>query len=188
MPLSLSSPASLPASSSGPTTAPRRALLLGAIALAACAALSGCSIFMRSIEKPKATVRDASISAAGLGGISGQLQLDVTNPNGFGVPLAGIDWQLSIGGARAVTGTVQLSQTIPARGVAPVATSLTVDARDAIAVAAAVAGGARTYTVKARLRFSTPVGELDVDVEHAGTISGGGGGLGAAARGVLGLR
>jgi LEA14-like dessication related protein len=190
MSLSASSPASLPASSSGPTTAPRRALLLGALALAACAALSGCSIFMRSIEKPKATVRDASISAAGLGGISGQLQLDVTNPNGFGVPLSGIDWQLSIGGARAVTGTVQLSQTIPARGVAPVATSLTVDARDAIAVAAAVAGGARGYTVKARLRFSTPVGELDVDVEHSGTISGGGGGggLGAAARGVLGLR
>jgi LEA14-like dessication related protein len=142
---------------------------------------------MHSIEKPKASVRDVSVSAAGLGGVSGQLQLDVTNPNGFGVPLAGIDWQLSIGGARAVTGTVQLSQTIPARGVAPVATSLTVNAGDAIAVASALAGGARGYTVKARLHFSTPVGAVHVDVEHAGTL-GGGGGLGAAARGVLGLR
>ena len=157
--------------------------------LAACAILSGCSIFMRSIEKPKASVRDVSISAVGFGGVSGQLQLDVTNPNGFGVPLAGVDWQLSIGGARAVTGTVQLSQTIPARGVAPVATSLTVDARDAIAVASALSGGARGYTVKARLHFSTPVGQVDVDVEHSGTLGGGGGGvLGAAARGVLGLR
>ena len=159
--------------------------------LAACAlllgGLAGCSLFMHSIEKPKASVRDVSISAAGLGGVSGQLQLDVTNPNGFGVPLAGVDWQLAIGGARAVTGTVQLSQTIPARGVAPVATSLTVDARDALAVAAALSGGARGYTVKARLHFSTPVGQLDVDVEHSGTL-GGGGGLGAAARGVLGLR
>jgi LEA14-like dessication related protein len=163
------------------------------LALAAVTALSGCSIFMRSIEKPKASVRDvsiSSISAAGLGGISGQLQLDVTNPNGFGVPLSGIDWQLAIGGARAVTGTVELSQTIPARGVAPVATSLTVSATDAIAVGSALAGGARGYTMKARLHFSTPVGEVSVDVEHAGTLGGGGGGgvLGAAARGVLGRR
>lgn len=164
--------------------APRR---WWAVALVACALLSGCSLFMHSIEKPKASVRDVSISAAGLGGVSGQLQLDVTNPNGFGVPLSGIDWELSLGGARAATGTVQLSQTIPARGVAPVQTSLTVNARDAIAVASALGGGARTYGVKARLHFSTPVGQLDIDVEHTGTL-GGGGGLGAAARGVLGLR
>jgi len=158
-------------------------------AVFALAALSGCSIFMRSIEKPQASVRDVSVSAAGLGGISGQLQLDVTNPNGFGVPLSGIDWQLSIGGARAVTGTVQLSQTIPARGVAPVATSLTVSATDAIAVGSVLAGGARGYSMKARLHFSTPVGEVSVDVEHSGTLAGGGGGvLGAAARGVLGVR
>jgi LEA14-like dessication related protein len=158
-----------------------------AIALAAGAALSGCSMFMHSIEKPVASVRDVSLSSAGLGGVSGQLQLDVTNPNGFGVPLAGIDWQLSIGGARAVTGTVQLSQTIPARGVAPVAMALSVSTRDAIAVASALARGARGYEVKARLHFSTPVGQVDVEVEHAGTL-GGGGGLGAALPGALGLR
>lgn len=156
--------------------------------LVACAALSGCSMFMRSVEKPTASVRDVSISAVGFGEISGQLQLDVTNPNGFGVPLAGIDWELSIGGARAVTGTVQLSQTIPARGVAPVATSLTVGTRDAIAVSAALASGSRSYAMKARLTFSMQLGEVHVDVEHRGTLDGAGRGIGAAARGVLGLR
>lgn len=165
------------------THAARSVAILAALAALA---LSGCSIFMRSIEKPQAAVRDVAVSAAGLGGISGQLALDVTNPNGFGVPLSGIDWQLAIGGARAVTGAVQLSQTIPARGVAPVVTSLTVAAADAIAVGAALAAGARGYTLKAHLRFSTPVGEVGVDVEHVGTLAGGGGGLGAAARGVLG--
>jgi len=158
-----------------------------AIALAACALTSGCSMFLRSIEKPKASVRDVSLSSAGFGGVSGHLQLDVTNPNGFGVPLAGIDWQLSIGGARGVTGTVQLSQTIPARGVAPIATTLAVSASDAITVASVLAAGARTYEVRAKLHFSTPVGPVDVDVAHAGTL-GGGGGAAAAARGVLGLR
>src|SRR5262245_33453838 len=111
-----------------------------AVLVALCAAVSGCSLFMHSLEIPNARGRDGPVSAAGLGGVTGQLQLDVTNPNGFGVPLAGIDWQLSIGGARAVTGTVQLSQTIPARGVAPVATSLTVTAHDAIEVASVLAG------------------------------------------------
>jgi LEA14-like dessication related protein len=111
--------------------------------------------------------------------VSGELALDVMNPNSFGVPLSGIDWQLSVGGARAVTGTVQLSQTIPARGVAPVKTSLTITARDAVAVGTALATGARTYQLTAKLHFSTAIGQLDVEVKHAGTLGNGG---------VLGLR
>src|SRR5262245_161219 len=147
-----------------------RSILL-ATSLCGVALVSGCSMFTRSIEKPTATVRDVSVSSAGLTGVSGELRLDVTNPNSFGVPLAGIDWELAIGGNRAVTGAVTLSQTIPARGVAPVTTSLTIDARDAIAVASALAGGTRQYQIAVRLRFSTPVGPLDVAVEHTGQLN-----------------
>jgi LEA14-like dessication related protein len=96
--------------------------------------------------------------------------MDVMNPNGFGVPLSGVDWQLAIGGARAATGTVQLSQTIPAKGIAPVTTTLTVDARDAITVASALAGGARDYQITAQLHFATQVGQLDVNIKQGGTI------------------
>jgi LEA14-like dessication related protein len=149
-----------------------------AFAIVGMVTLSGCSMFMHSIEKPQAKVRAVSVSSAGLTGITGQLQLDVTNPNGFGVPIAGIDWQLSIGGARAVTGKVQLSREIPARGVAPITTSLTVDARDALAVAGALAGGARDYQIAARLHFSSPVGPLDVDVQASGQLGDAGGLLG----------
>jgi LEA14-like dessication related protein len=138
-----------------------------------CITLSGCSLFMHSIEKPKATVRSASISSAGFSGISGELQLDVMNPNNFGVPLSGIDWQLTIGGSRAVTGMVQLSQTIPARGVAPITTSLTINASDALTVASVIASGARNYQITAQLHFSTTVGQLDVDIVYAGTVNSG---------------
>lgn len=127
-------------------------------------------MFMNSIEKPKAEVRNVNVSAAGFSGVTGELRLDVTNPNSFGVPLAGIDWQLSIGGARAVTGSVQLSQTIPAKGVAPVTTSLTIDAMDAAIVASQLAGGARDYKIHAKLRFSTQVGAIDVELDHAGQL------------------
>jgi len=139
----------------------------------ACTQVLGCSIFMRSIERPQAEVRNVSVASAGFTGVTGELQLDVTNPNNFGVPLSGIDWQLSVGGARAVTGRVELSQTIPARGVAPITTSMTIDARDAIGVASALARGVRDYQLSARLHFSTAVGQLDVDVQHRGTLGGG---------------
>src|SRR5258706_3217694 len=123
---------------------------LAALALA----LSGCSLFMHSIEKPKASVRDVSVSSAGFTGITGQLHLDVMNPNGFGVPLSGIDWQLSIGGSRAVTGSAQLSKEIPAKGTAPIDTSLSISPADAITVAGVLAGGAHDYTITAKLHFS----------------------------------
>lgn len=131
---------------------------------------SGCSLFMHSIERPTAEVRNVSVSSASFTGVTGELRLDVMNPNGFGVPLSGIDWELSIGGARAVTGTVQLSQTIPARGVAPIITTLTIATRDAIAVGSVLAGGARDYRISAHLKFSTAVGPLSVDIQGTGTL------------------
>jgi LEA14-like dessication related protein len=135
--------------------------------------VSGCSMFMKSIEKPKAEVRNVSMASAGFAGVTGELRLDVMNPNGFGVPLAGIDWQLSIGGTRAVSGSVSLSQTIPAKGIAPVTTSLTLDALDAAVVARQLAGGARDYRLHATIRFATQVGEVAVQVDHAGQLGSG---------------
>ena len=136
-------------------------------------------MFTRSIERPSATVRTVTVSSAGLTGVTGELRLDVSNPNAFGVPLSAIDWQLSIGGSRAMTGSVQLSQTIPAKGVAPVTTSLTIDARDAIAVAGQLAGGAHDYQIALELRFSTPVGPLDVGIQHTGELGDAGSLIGA---------
>lgn len=141
-----------------------------AASLACVIGLSGCSMFMRSIEKPKAEVKTVSMTSASFNGVSGELSLDVMNPNNFGVPLSGIDWTLSIGGARAVTGSVQLSQTIPARGVAPVTTSLAVGTGDAISVATVLARGARDYQINIKLHFSTQVGQIDVDIAHTGQL------------------
>jgi LEA14-like dessication related protein len=139
-------------------------------ALVACALLPGCSMFMQSMERPQIAVREVSLAPSGLAQITGRLRLDVTNPNDFGVPLTGIAWQLSINGARAMSGRVELSQTIPARGVAPVTTTLTLGLQDAIAAGSALAGGARDYQLDARLQFSAGFGRLEVAVAHAGNL------------------
>lgn len=140
-----------------------------------CVALSGCSLFMRSIEKPSAEVRGVAVANAGFTGVTGELRLDVTNPNPIGVPLSSIEWQLSVGGTRAVTGSVQLQQTIPAKGVAPVVTSLTIDARDAVEVGTALARGSRDYRLDATLTFATKIGPISVELHHSGQLGGGGG-------------
>jgi LEA14-like dessication related protein len=145
--------------------------MLRNLAIAAVLAAGGCSIFMRSVEKPTVDVRDVAMTSMSLAGVEGQVRLDVTNPNAVGVPLSGIDWQLAVAGAPAVTGHVDVSQTIPPHGVAPVTASLRIDAADAIAVAQRVAAGGRDYQLDARLHFSTALGEISVDVHKDGALA-----------------
>jgi LEA14-like dessication related protein len=103
----------------------------------------------------------------------------VQNPNAFGLPLSSIEWQISIGGQTAVTGSATLSQTIPAKGNAPVATTLRVDLSQAVGVAVAIGRGERAYHLDARLHFATRFGDLEVNVQHDGSLSNAGGLLGA---------
>lgn len=141
-----------------------------ALPLAACV--------LAPVEKPTAQVRDVSLGAASYTTLVGELDLDVQNPNSFGLPLSSIEWQLTIGDARAVSGGAQLAQTIPAKGSAPVATTLRVDLREAVDVATAIGRGARTYRLDARLHFATRFGDVALDLQHQGSLSSAGGLLG----------
>ena len=133
---------------------------------------SGCSMFMHTVEKPRVDVRDVAVTSVSLAGsLDGEMRMDVTNPNAVGVPLSGIDWQLAIAGQPAVRGHVDVSQTIPAHGVAPVVAAVRLDARDAFAAVQSVMGGARDYQLDARLHFSTALGEISVDVHKDGALS-----------------
>jgi LEA14-like dessication related protein len=141
-----------------------RTTLLAAVTvpLAAC--------LLAPVQKPTAEVARVDLRAASLTALEGELDLQVHNDNAVGLPLSAIEWQLSIGGTRAVTGRADLGQTIPAHGAAPVQTSLRVDLRDAVEVVAAIGGGARDYRLDARLHFSTQLGDLAVDVAHQGSL------------------
>jgi len=143
------------------------------LALAALA-VTGCSLFTHTVERPTVDVRNVALSSVSLmAGAEGTVRLDVQNPNPVGVPLRSIDWQISVAGAPAVRGHVDVSQTIPARGVAPVTASLQIGASDAVEVARHMAGGAREYALDARLTFSTAVGPLEVDVHKDGDLADG---------------
>jgi len=129
---------------------------------------SGCNRLQP--KKPTVAVQGVSVGSVSFTGISGTLSVEVTNPNDFGVPLASVDWRLSVGGATAVTGTIQLSNTIPAKGSTNVDVSLTVQALDAVRVARKLSAGERTYQVSGVLHFNAPIGRIDVSFSGEGDI------------------
>jgi LEA14-like dessication related protein len=132
--------------------------------------LSGCALFTHPIEKPTAQVRNVAVSSVSFTGIDGTIDLDVQNPNVFGVPLAEIDYQLSVGGARAVSGRIDLSETIPAKAAAPVHATLHIDAADALEVGEKIAAGSRDYQLAAKLTFTTQLGDVAVSIAQDGQL------------------
>jgi LEA14-like dessication related protein len=145
-------------------------MLRALLALALVSLVGGCALLAQRVERPTAEVRGVAVTSVSMTGIDGEIALDIQNPNGFAVPLSSIDWQLSVGGHRAVTGRIELSQTIPARGTAPVRATLRVGVVDAAVVSAALARGERGYELDAKLTFSTRLGAIDVAVHGQGEL------------------
>jgi LEA14-like dessication related protein len=142
----------------------RAPLLAAAVALFAAA---GC---LRPLEKPTVKVDTVDVHSVTLRGMTGRMALDIFNPNQVSLPLKAVDWELSIGGARAVRGRVDLSASIPAMGTAPVAVQMHVDSMDAVQVAKRLAAGAREYRVEGTLIFDTQLGNLSVAFAGTGDL------------------
>jgi LEA14-like dessication related protein len=132
--------------------------------------LAACAGLPKPVEKPTADVQGVSIESVNVTSVSGHVAIDVFNPNAFGVPLRRGTWNLSIGGAEAVSGEFDLAKTIPARATAPVLASLRIDAADAVVVGTHITAGERTYVVSGTLTFATQFGDIDVAYRHEGTI------------------
>jgi LEA14-like dessication related protein len=142
-------------------------------------ACTACGALPKPVEEPDVDVRGVSIESIQLSAITGHVDLDVFNPNGFGVPLRSGTWTLSVGDAHAVSGQFDLAQAIPARGTAPVRASLYIDAADAVAVGARITAGERRYTLRGSLTFSTRLGPITVDFAHEGRLVDGASDLGS---------
>jgi len=133
--------------------------------------LSACAGFGTPVEKPKVDVRGVSVESINLTRLSGHVDLDVFNPNSFGVPLRSGTWSLSVAGDQAVSGQFDLANSIPAKATAPVRASLHLDAADALAVGTAITRGERRYVLSGTLRFETKLGPIEVEFQHEGELT-----------------
>ena len=82
----------------------------------ATAALSACAVVQQVVEKPTVHVLDAKYKSISLeeGRLDSDLQL--SNPNGFGLPLKKMHYTLRLNNKQLASSTVSFDRTIPAHG------------------------------------------------------------------------
>jgi len=130
--------------------------------------LLGCRL--NPMERPQVKVEGVTVTSISFTGVDGAVDLQVYNPNAVGVPLKAMAWRLTVSGQSAVSGRVELAETIPARGSAAVRAKLHIGAGAAPALASAIAGGALTYHLDATFTFATRIGDLAVETATDGTL------------------
>jgi LEA14-like dessication related protein len=132
---------------------------------------SACAHVPKPVEEPSVDVRGVALTGVSFTGIDGEIHLDVFNPNMFSVPLQAVDWELSVGGASAVSGSFELHKQIPARDSTPVIGSLAIGAADAVAVGDKIADGESRYTVRGTMHFASRLGPITVSFEYDGDFN-----------------
>ena len=132
--------------------------------------LSGCPGVLAPLEKPRLDLRGVSVVSVSLSGLRADARFDILNPNSIGVPLRAVDWALSIGGATPMRGRVDLNQTIPAKGSAPVVVEISIGTTAAAEMASRVASGATDYHLSGTMHFQTSLGDIAVVFDHSGGL------------------
>jgi LEA14-like dessication related protein len=137
----------------------------------ALACASGCPGVAKPLEKPTVSVTSVSVTSVSLTGLDARISFSITNPNAFGLPLKAVDWELSISGAAPVRGRATLSETIPAKGAAPVDVDVRVSATAAVETATKIASGGNQYRVRGTLHFESRFGDIAVAFDETGSMS-----------------
>lgn len=132
--------------------------------------LAACPGITRPIEKPTVELTGVAVTGVGLGGLDARADFALTNPNSVGLPLAAIDWELSVGGSSPVRGRVSLSQTIPAKGAAPVAVDIHINPATAVELITRIRAGATDYRLAGTLHFQTTLGDIGVAFDESGAL------------------
>lgn len=147
----------------------RLPVLLLALSLCGCATLL--QVAKSQFGQPKLSVRSVDITGLSLGSIAANIVCDVDNPNAFGLDLAGFDYQLTLDMKQLVGGKVTQGFNVPANGKGVV--TFPVEFRF-VEVGQAVLSLFRKeqvdYGVKTTLGFNSPIGVINVPLEHNGTF------------------
>src|SRR5512138_1189472 len=95
-----------------------------AVALASSLAVAGCAglqdLARAAFKDPKLTFRSATIQSLDLEGATVGFLFDLENPNGFGVDVARIGWQLEVEGNRVAGGDLPGGLGVKANATSPV--------------------------------------------------------------------
>jgi LEA14-like dessication related protein len=149
------------------------ALLAAVLVTLAAFTSSGCTNLIHagpSVKNPQVEVKSVSMETFSTRGVSGQMELNVANPNPVALPLSYVEWEIAIAGDRAVSGHFDVPKNLPANGNAPISVALDVLAADAGRVVPHLAAGSRDYQLHGVLHYATPIGDMSVGFQSDGVL------------------
>jgi len=145
------------------------ALAAAPLLLAGCAAMG--ELAKSAFQKPTVDFKSAKVESVDFDGATVAVELVLHNPNGFGLRLARVQTWLQLDGKVVTRGEVAGGLTIPAAGQVPVHFKARLPFAEVPRLLELVAqGGQVAYTVGGLVAVETPIGQLDLPVEHAGHV------------------
>ena len=122
--------------------------------------MSGCSSLSSLIEKPGISVADFALKDLTANSQTFAVRLKVDNPNGFSLPVAGLDYGLNILGTNVLNGSNASGVRIPANGTDYIDLDLSVDLVNSIpGIARALknSNGNLSYGLNGAVKLDNPL-------------------------------
>lgn len=139
------------------------------IAMVGCKDLKGLPDLVN--QKPKVTFDQLRIKDINFERVDSVFVLKVKNPYPVGLSLTSQEWSLGLAGNDFLDGSGGGGVKLKANGTAPVRIPVGTKFQDIFSVVGAMKGQDEIpYTLKTKLGFNTPVGEIKVPLNHQGTF------------------
>jgi LEA14-like dessication related protein len=137
--------------------------------------LSGVGCAALNVRKPTASVSHMSVGEVTPEAFTLDFAVDVSNPNGFALPLSAADYELGVGGGSLLKGQATPGESIPANGslAVTVPVSVTFDRLLSAEQAIRDSGGDVPFDLSGGLSFDTGsplAGRVRVPLHYAGTL------------------
>lgn len=134
---------------------------------------TGCAAL--GVERPGAKVVGMKVVDVKAEGFTMNFDVDLTNPNAFDLPMTAADYTLSLAGAKALSGSADLSGSVPAndskRVMLPV--NITFDELLKLKDPLAATKGNVPYKLGSTLKLrpgTAAFGDVEVPIEYEGTL------------------
>ena len=146
------------------------AVLLPVLVLAACAGLR--NLAGAAIERPRLEFREATLQGLDLEGATIGVSFDLTNPNGIGLDLARVSWDVEVEETHLADGVLPGGLKIPAYGKAPITIPVHIRFRDVPGIVSLLRSRRDEirYKVSGTAGVRTPLGVLDLPLTHSDTL------------------
>jgi LEA14-like dessication related protein len=134
-------------------------------------ALLSCSGCDQLFQKPRVTVKRVDITSVNFSGLNANIVFAVENRNVIGIDLAKLVYQLTVDNHPFVQGVGNNPLHVPANGVGELALPVSFKFVElAEALASLFTKKQVPFTIATKLGFGTPLGILEVPLQHSGTM------------------